>query len=100
MSILAEILKEEYDRLNATIASYEKAVAELPKGSVVKKRIGGREYFYLQWRDGRRVRSHYLRTDELATVSDQVQKRREYEKELRDLRASRKEFERVVGREL
>jgi hypothetical protein len=100
MSILSEILQEEYDRLNATIASYEKAASELPKGSVVKKRIDGRTYSYLQWREGQQVKSRYLKASELDEVAEKVRRRKEFEQEIKVLYASKREFDRVVGKEL
>ncbi len=100
MSILSEILKEEYDRLNRTIASYEAEVANLPRGSLMKKLIGGRQYIYLQWRDKNRVRSRYINKDEVASLSEQIERRRRYEKEIKALKLSKKEFDRVIGKEL
>jgi hypothetical protein len=100
MSVLSEILQEEYDRLKATIVSYEKEVAGLPKGSIVIKRIGGREYPYLQWREGTRVKSRFIKKEDLLYLKDQVNRRREYEKQIRALYSSKKEFDRVIGKRL
>ncbi|MDR1292681.1 MAG: hypothetical protein LBJ91_04720 [Clostridiales Family XIII bacterium] len=100
MSVLSEILQEEYDRLKATITSYEKEAAGLPKGSVVIKRIGGREYPYLQWREGKQVKSRFIKAGDLLHLKDQVNRRREYEKLIRSLYSSKKEFDRVIGKRL
>ena len=100
MSILSEILREEYERLNRTIESYEAMVAGLPKGSIREKLIGGRRYPYLQWRDQDRVRSRYIKQEDVISLSEQIEQRRQYEKEIKSLRSSKKEFDRVIGREL
>jgi hypothetical protein len=100
MSVLSEILQEEYERLKATIASYEKEASGLPKGSVVIKRIGGREYPYLQWREGKQVKSRFIKAGDLSYINDQVNRRREYEKQIRSLYSSKKEFDRVIGKRL
>jgi len=100
MSILAEILKEEYERLNSILASYEKMAADLPKGSIRKKTIGGRQYTYLQWRDKDRVRSKYIKSEDVPSLSELIERRRQYENEIKSLRLSKKEFDRVIGKEL
>ena len=100
MSILSEILNEEYERLNRTIASYEAMVADLPKGSIREKQIGGRRYKYLQWRENKHVRSKYIKPQDVDSLSELIERRRGYEKEIKSLRASKKEFDRVIGKEL
>ena len=43
------------------IKKLEARIAELPKGYISKKTIGGKERLYLQWRDRSKVRSRYIR---------------------------------------
>jgi hypothetical protein len=100
MSILSEILNEEYERLNKTIASYKAMAEDLPKGSIREKLINGKRYKYLQWRDNDRVKSKYINPEELASLSEKIEQRRGYEKEIKSLLVSKKEFDRVVGKEL
>jgi hypothetical protein len=100
MSILSEILKEEYERINNTLSSFEALAADLPKGSIREKLINGKKYSYLQWRENSKVRSKYLRQEEIATLTEQIEQRRQYEKEIKNLREAKKEFNRVVGKEL
>jgi hypothetical protein len=100
MSILSEILSEEYERLNSTLSSYEAMAADLPKGSIREKLINGRAYLYLQWREGDRVRSKYVKLEDFVALSEQIERRREYEREIKSLRKSKRKFDRVVGKEL
>ena len=100
MSILSEILNEEYERLNRTLASYEAMLAELPKGTIREKRINGRVYKYLQWRENAYVRSRYIKPQDVDTLSGLIERRRGYENEIRSLRISKKEFDRVIGKEI
>ena len=74
MSILSEILKEEYERLNNTLSSYAALVESLPKGSIREKLINGKKYQYLQWRDGGKVRSRYIKAEEVPALSDQIER--------------------------
>ena len=100
MSILSEILKEEYERLNNTISSFEALAASLPRGSIREKLINGKKYQYLQWRDGSKVRSRYIKPDEISTLSEQIEQRRQYVKEIKTLRETKKEFDLVIKKEL
>jgi len=100
MSILSEILNEEYERLNSTLSSYEALAINLPKGSIREKRINGKMYQYLQWRDGGKVRSKYVKQEDVAVLAEQIERRRQYEREIKTLRKSKREFDRVIGKEL
>jgi len=100
MSILSEILNEEYKRLNSTLLSFEVLMEDLPKGSIREKLINGKKYQYLQWRDGKKIRSKYIKQDEVSALSEQIERRRQYEKEIKTLRKTKKEFDRVIGKEL
>jgi hypothetical protein len=100
MSVLSEILSEEYKRLLGTIDSFEKARSELPKGTIRNKKIHGRIYSYLQWRDGDKVVSRYVRDDEREILEKQIKARRKKEEELRVLKAQKKEFDKVIGKEI
>ena len=51
----------------STLPERERIVSELatlPAGTVVVERIGGRDQPYLQWREGGKVRSRYLKAIE------------------------------------
>ena len=100
MSILSEILKEEYDRLNATIFSYQELVDNLPRGSIVSKKIKGIDYSYLQWREKNKVKSIYIRKNEIDEIVDQITKRKNYELEIKKMKESKKEFDKIIGKEL
>ena len=48
MKILNGVLNEELDRLNKLKKNYEKQIAKLPKGSLIRKNIKGNIYYYLK----------------------------------------------------
>ena len=68
------------------IKKLEARIAELPKGYISKKTIGGKERLYLQWRDGSKVRSRYIRESEKQEFLKEVAERNLMQKELEDLR--------------
>jgi hypothetical protein len=100
MSILSEVLQEEYDRVLRTISAYEREAAMLPKGHVAVKRIKNKEYYYLQWRDGQKTKSKYIREEELEGLRLQIERRNHLISSIREMRKSEKEFHKVLGREL
>ena len=57
---IREILQEELENSLRMERNYRMAVDRLPKGSLVRKRIRGREYCYLAKRVGDRVEFEYL----------------------------------------
>lgn len=59
MGAIKGVLKEELENSLHMKESYEKALAQLPKGSLVKKNIKGHNYYYLQVRDKDKVNFFY-----------------------------------------
>ncbi len=59
MGAIKGVLKEELENSLHMKESYEKALAQLPKGSLVKKCIKGHDYYYLQVRDKEKVNFIY-----------------------------------------
>ena len=57
---IREILQEELENSLRMERNYRRALERLPKGSLVRKRIRGREYCYLAKRVGDRVEFEYL----------------------------------------
>ena len=59
MGPIKGVLKEELSNSLRMKKSYERELAKLPKGSLVKKKIKGHDYYYLQVRKGSKVRFIY-----------------------------------------
>jgi hypothetical protein len=59
MKVIKGILKEELANSLQMQKSYDRELAKLPKGSLVKKTIKGREYYYLVLRENSKVRFIY-----------------------------------------
>lgn len=53
------VLREELDNSLRMQERYEQELAKLPRGSLVKRRIRGHEYYYLVYREDGKVRSVY-----------------------------------------
>ena len=85
----------------------EKAISELnnlPKGYISKKKIHGKTYSYLQFAEGKQLKSMYLREDEVPVIYAQLNQRKEleekiadYENEGRDLKEPSKRSRDLTG---
>jgi len=81
MRVIKSVLKEELANSLAMKESYERELAKLPKGSLVKKTIKGHEYYYLQVREKGKVRFLYkgkLTDEEIETYEQAKQYRAKY----------------------
>ena len=87
---IKELLKEELGNSLRMERDYRHALAKLPRGSVVKKIIRGRAYYYLAYREKSRVRFLYkgrkMEEREIAKYSDAKRFRAQYRKLLSNLR--------------
>lgn len=88
MSVIQGVLEEEYDRLKNMERAYLNKISLLPKGSIREKTIGTRKYVYLVYREGKKVKTDYLKVsnDELENLKLKIMQRRKYEKALREIK--------------
>ena len=85
---IKDMLNEELQNSVQIRKDYEQALKDLPKGSLVRKVIGGHEYFYLAFRDGKKVRFDYmgkLDKDEIAKHEEAKKLRARYRKKLSEV---------------
>ena len=84
-------------KLNKERHNLGKRISSLPKGAVRKKAIRGKEYYYLQYRDGNKVRSKYIPASDVDELTKKVEERREAEKRLRELNRVISKYSHVIG---
>ena len=72
----------EYKELLAQKLEIEQKLSVLPKGYISKKTIGGKQYLYLQTRNGDTVDSKYIKAEEVKEITSLLSLRKEYEAEL------------------
>ena len=83
---LGRLLMEQEELMNQ-IAELEHEIAILPEGSITKKKIKEKEYFYHRiTRNGKRV-ENYLSFEEVPELRTQIEKRKALEKELKKCKA-------------
>ena len=88
MRVLRGILKDSlayYERLERDLV---RRLGKLPKGSVKSRQIKGRVYYYVQRREGSRVRHRYLGRKKPEELIKAVDERRQLRGELAKVRAA------------
>ena len=99
MKILNGVLNEELDRLNKLKKNYEKQIAKLPKGSLIKKNIKGNIYYYLNYRQEKKKIFKYigkLPGKELENLFAKIEERRKLEKLNKQVKKDIKKLEKMI----
>jgi len=58
------------------IKALEQQVAALLPGSVAKKTVNGREYFYHRWTENKKRREKYIPMNQVEAIRSQVEQRK------------------------
>lgn len=67
------------------ISDLKRQIAELPVGSISRKTINGKVYFYHQWQENGKTHGYSVSEEEAAEIKIQIEKRRALQKDLRAL---------------
>lgn len=79
MGFIYGVLVEEYTRLLEKQQDYKEKLKQLPKGSLVKKKINGRYYDYLMYRAEGKVITKYIKKNRFEEVKAQLERRKKIE---------------------
>lgn len=96
MSVLDDVLEEEYSRLTRMRDRVSEEYSDLPKGYISKKKINGCDYYYLQFREGGKVVSHYIASNELDDLQSAINRRKDLKEMLKNIDAEMKKIERAL----
>lgn len=72
--------------INKRIIELENEIAVLPQGSINIKKIKGKEQPYLQWTENGKSKSKYIKKDEREEIFAGVERRKQLQEELRELK--------------
>jgi hypothetical protein len=95
MAILKDILKESLDYYLDLDKRLKSRLEKLPRGSILRRRIGRRDYFYLKLRDGDKVESRYLGKERPAELEKSLDERRLIRRQLNEVKESLRMLSRV-----
>jgi hypothetical protein len=99
MSVIFHVLKEEFERLVETEASYSKAIAAMPRGTPRIRTVHRKKYLYLEYRDGKRVFHNYIGvhdSQKAKAVLEKIAQRRRYEKLFKETKAGLKDVRKAL----
>ncbi len=63
MNLLIRTVQKEKERIDYMLSKYLQQLKELPKGSITVKSVGTNTYYYLKYRNGKKVFTDYLGKD-------------------------------------
>lgn len=99
MSIVEEVLLEEYERSIRISKALKSENSTLPKGSIQRKHINNHDYYYLMFREDGKVKSQYIAEADVEEISRQIELRKENAKALKEQEQSRRKIEKALGKE-
>ncbi len=100
MNLILSTILQEKERIDRMLAKYQEELAMLPKGTISEKKVRQSTYFYLKYREGKKVISKYIPQKDVETVREQVEKRRHIETMIRSLQEERAIAEKALEGQL
>ena len=90
-------INDEYQRLERDLASNQDKLRRFRKGNLRKRIIRGKEYHYLQFREGGRVRSVYIHAEDVDAIKREIRERKDLEKAIKEIQSKLKECAAILG---
>lgn len=100
MNIIKGMLKEELENSLRIKKRFINALNEVPRGSLQNKNIKGHHYYYLNLREGAKVKSLYigkLSLKEFNAYKENDKKKRKYRQSIKELNQQIKYLKRVLS---
>lgn len=85
MGVVKKTLEENYIFFIRELARIDDEIKKLPRGSTSAKKIGKSTYYYLQWREGKKVKSVSLGTEIHIDLLQGINRRKLLEGQRRDV---------------
>lgn len=74
MNLILTTVMQEKQRIDYMLEKYQEALAELPKGTISEKQVKGNTYYYLKYREGKKIVSKYIGKKEIEELKQQIDK--------------------------
>ena len=75
----------EPSELENRLTELKRQIEMLPAGSITKKTVNGRVYFYHRWTEEKKRREKYIPAEEVDSFREKIERRKALEKELKTL---------------
>lgn len=96
MNLIISTVLLEKQRIDYMLAKYQEVLAELPKGTISEKQVKDNIYYYLKYREGKKIISKYVRKQEIEKLKEQLDKRRHIEAMIKSLLEEQKLANKVL----
>lgn len=96
MNLIIDIVLQEKQRIDYMLEKYQALLAGLPKGTISEKTVNGNTYYYLKYRDGKKVVSKYISKKDIEGLRQQIEKRRHVEAMIKCLQEEQQLAEKVL----
>ena len=74
--------------INIQISDLESQIASLPVGYISKKMINGKERYYQQWTENGKIKSKYIKNEEVEEFQKKIEFRKSLQSKLSELKSS------------
>lgn len=87
MKLIYSVLEDERKRSEYMLERYELELSSLPKGKLVPKITKTNTYYYLKYRDGKKIRAKYIgiNKDDINHILEQLERRKIVEALIKEL---------------
>ena len=76
----------ELSEIQNRVAELEQQISNLPAGSITKKTVNGKEYFYHRWTEDKKRKEKYIPVDEVDNFHAQIEQRKKLDQDLKALK--------------
>lgn len=97
MSFILSTVRAEKERIEYMVLKYIEELDGLPKGTLAEKKVGDKTYFYLKYREGKKIVSKYVPKEEVDLYKESLQKRKHIEIMIKTLNEELKTANKVLG---
>lgn len=100
MNLILSTILQEKERIDRMLVKYQEELGVLPKDTVSEKKVKQYTYFYLKYREGKKVISRYIPQKDVEAIREQIEKRRHIETMIRSLQEERAIAEKALEGQL
>lgn len=96
--LIKSIIYEEQKRNAEMIETYRSELKNLKKGNLSIKKVGNNEYYYLKYRNDKKIITDYIGKDKekIAQIEEQIKRRKHYKNMLSALIKEQKIISKIL----
>ena len=100
LSPLQVKLLDEYYRYERCLKDHQEHIKVYCKGTLHKKIKNDHLYYYLVWREDKKIKTKYVKEDDVVKTQVQIERRQLEEKSCKEMKFDMKIIEKALGKEL